>query len=43
MHLEIEMPQIDRNKVFRCKQPPNKVPLLFLDVKIFKKRYKRRF
>ena len=28
----------DRNKVFRGKQPSKKVPLLFLDVNIFKER-----
>ena len=32
MYLQIKMPQNSRNNVFRSKQTPNKVRLMFLDV-----------
>ena len=32
-----------RSKIFRGKQAPNKVPLLFLDAKMFGEMFGRRF
>ena len=43
LHLVIQMPQKGRNKVFRSKQAPNKVPLLFLDEKMLDEKFDRRF
>ena len=43
LHLLIKMPEKGRNKVFRDKQAPNNVPLLFLDVKILEETFGQRF
>ena len=43
MHLSIKTPENDRNKVFRNKQAPKKVPMLFLDVKMLEERFDRHF
>ena len=44
VYLEIKLQQINsRNKVFRRKQAPKKVPLLFLDVKMLGERFNQHF
>ena len=43
MQLQVEMSQNVRNMVFTGKQATSKVPLMFLDVKMIKERYDRRF
>ena len=43
MHLEVKMPENGRNKVFRSKQSPNKVPLLFLNMKMLEEGFARSF
>ena len=42
-HLVISLPENGRSKVFRGKQAPNKVPLLFLDVKLLEETFGLRF
>ena len=37
MHFEVKMPQNGRKNIFRDKQTKNKVPLMFLDVKVLPK------
>ena len=39
LDLIIKIPENGRNKVYRSKPAPNKVPLLLLDVKMLKKRF----
>ena len=34
MHFEHKMPENGRNNIFRDKQATNKVPLMFLDIKV---------
>ena len=43
MYLEVKNPQKQQSKVFRIKQLSSKVSLLFLDVKLHRKRHDRRF
>ena len=43
LDLVIKMLELGRCKLFRSKQAPNKVPLLFLDVKMLEKTFHRRF
>ena len=39
----MKMPENSRNKLFKGKQTPNKVPLLFLDLKMIEERFNQRF
>ena len=39
MHFEVKMPENDRKNIFRDKQTTNKVPLMFLDVRVLTENY----
>ena len=43
VHLVIKMRENGKNKVFKGKQAPKKVSLLFLDVKMLEERFDWRF
>ena len=43
LYLVMKIPENGTKKVFRDKQVPNKVPLLFLDVKMLRQKFERRF
>ena len=38
MYFQVKMPENGRNNIFRDKQTTNKVPLMFLDVKVLAER-----
>ena len=38
MHFKVKMPENDRKNIFRDKQTTNKVPLMFLDVRVLTER-----
>ena len=38
IHFQVKMPENGRNKIYRDKQTTNKVPLMFLDVKLLTER-----
>ena len=35
MHFQVKMPENDRKNIFRDKQTTSRLPLMFLDVKVF--------
>ena len=43
LHLVIKIHENGKNKVFRGKEAPNKVQLLFLDMKMVEEKFDRRF
>ena len=43
MHFEVQMPENGRKMVFRAKQTTTKLPVIFLNGRVLKKRWKSPF